>query len=268
MYDKEARCTCPPDVIDDLGKTDNLQHCAAFFARVLTLKTAGFNSDTHIPAAIRARPDFTKVRELGWAAAIRLCPLCHLHLPDDLSKSSVICQAVEPKHREQLQRWAGLIRTSPWLLDDQTIIPKPMLKSRELFDAYLEGWHRQLRYCPWRIWHLSRKGGRVYITPSALYHPQVIDGMTEGWIDCARRIRLDEEWKHMEMSTLSQLPVQLAVLRALARVNLDSKLLHKIVSDVVNVKKSTEHCSSSRYQEIFLEIRAILADTHSGYHGS
>lgn len=267
-YDKEARCTCPPDVIDYLCQADNPRLCGAFFARVLTLKTAEGFSDTHIPPAIRARPDYTKVRELGWAAAIRLCPLCQLHLPDDLRKSRDIFQTVAPKHREQLQRWAGLIRTSPWLLDEQTNIPKTLLKSWEIFDAYLEGWHRQLRYCPWRIWHLSRNGARSFITPSALYHPQVIDGMTEGWIDYARRIRLAEEWKHMEMPTLSHLPVQLAVLRALAQIPLDAKLRHKIISAVVNVPKTTANCSYDRAQEMRQEIRALLAGTHGSFQGA
>lgn len=267
-YDKDGRSTCPPDVLDHLSQTDNLQLCAAFLARILTLDTPGRFSDTAIPPAIRARPDFARVRELGWAAAIDRSPLCQLRLPDDLRKSSVICQAVKPKYREQLQHLAGLIRITPWLLHDQKMVPKPLLKSRELFDAYFEGWHRQLRNCPWRIWHLSRKGARSYMTPSTLYHPQVIDGMTEGWIDCAGRLQLAEEWRHMEASTLCQLPVQLAVLRALERIQLDAKLRRKIVLAVVNAKKSTENCSSSCYQEMLQEIRSILSGTQGGFLGS
>jgi len=169
-------------------------------------------SDDLFPEKLRAREDFSVVREQAWLEAILAHPPLWFALPDDLAELAKFTPEEGDKLRVDLDSWVIKVTESPWLLTQKNSVPKSIRQHRRILEAYKQGWILYLRGTPWRIWLKRGLYRRVYMSYAVLADEEFILALQEGWRSHARRIKW--AWNQASDRMQNMLVMQVALLRA------------------------------------------------------
>lgn len=179
---------------------------------LLLINEDGIYSDEKFSDIDRQREDFPAIREQAWFEAFQVHPPLWFALPDDLKTNEKFRLNNEVPERIDLDEWCQKVIKKPWLLTQQTGVPKSIRFHQRIIEAYREGWLPHLRKNPWRIW-VSINPRRVYMSYALLADHTIIDALTEGWIK--REKEIVNCWFTNPSERTRNIPaIQVAVLQA------------------------------------------------------
>ena len=178
---------------------------------LLTNETSDF-SNALFSDALRARADFSEIREKAWSEAVAVHPPLFFALPEDLIERPAFKLRDGVVARVDVKRWAEKVRQKPWLLTQQKGVPKSVRYHRQVLDAYRNGWVPYLEEFPWRIWVKRGLHRRVYMSYAVLGNARIVDAFTEGWR--RHKKKAHDSWSRASRRMQDMPVLQVAALRA------------------------------------------------------
>ncbi len=180
---------------------------------VLLTNEDGVFSDAKFGELDCRRDDFSELRAQAWREAIQMQPPLWFELPANLMDREALGWQDSAGKNVDVESWRKKVLNKPWLLTQQSGVPKSIRLNRQILEAYREGWLRHLRVYPWRLW-VSINPRRVYMPNGLLADSRTLTALTQGWMNDKKKIV--DCWFQYASERMRELPaIQLSILQAI-----------------------------------------------------
>jgi hypothetical protein len=185
----------------------------------------GNYADRKFSLAQRQREDFPVLRSCAWYEAYNVHPPLWFALPEDLKGLEQFRYTEKVAAKFNIDDWRAKVTQKPWLLTQQKGVPKSLRHHPDILHAYRDGWLPNLRKSPWRIW-LPKGARRIYMSYALLEDKQVLNALTEGWLN--QKTKFMSSWFSKPSERMRNIPaIQLSAMWAVMQIKSFTRLAVK-----------------------------------------
>jgi hypothetical protein len=201
---------------------------------------------------LKKHASFNQIREQAWIEACLNNPTFIFASPANLKEETQSLFNAECNSEEDLEVWIEKINFKPWLLTQQTGVPKYLRYNIKILENYLKSWAEILTKEPWKLW--KEVGGgqwspkkRVYISYAALKNKNIMDALIRSIQNDSKNI--NQIWEKASDRMKAIPAFQLAIIIASSK---NKNWLH-FLTEIEKVNKSKKITITANSYEYYID---------------